>query len=405
MLGIPDREAYAVLSTCFVMFFSACSNVEKASKAATPQFLIVPTDSITVNNLLAELLLFQTASSDYVVFRDIENSKTWITSHQGDILDQWKKEGDMPGAFSSLASALEFTPEGNLVTYDPFSGITVFDIHGNLLMERRVFQPQMSISFYVNLFRKTQVITRDNRHYLLHHLDLMDEVQEIGARFYNSRKNLLMTDLENGKTLQLLPFPEKSKFLSGKAFPFEDFRTIFHYDDEDKVLDIIFQNEPILYSYDWSSEQPVLISAIAMELPDFEEHQGWEYAQVFYGKLTAQGLDSPFPGKIQNLEKIDDKYLISYLPSPDPGKIESWLKTVKGEGTPESQKQIREQMKAKTVLYQKNKNLVEPIELPPMYYNSFKVNGDEIWWMKPANLVTEEEHYTLYKGRLKERGK
>ena len=124
--------------------------------------------------------------------------------------------------------------------------------------------------------------------------------------------------------------------------------------------------------------------------------------EILYGKLNSQGLDSPFPGKIQSLEKIGDDFLISYLPSPDSGEQESWLKASRGEGTSESVQRIKEKMKTKTVLFRKNTKQLEPIGLPPMYYNSFRVIGENIWWMKPVSFTVEEESFTVIKGRLEE---
>lgn len=310
----------------------------------------MPVDSVRVDDIISQLFLFQTADQDHLVFRDKGNSHVFVTNHQGERLFEWEKEGDVPGSFSAIADAFELSDDGQLVIHDNLSGVKVLDLQGNLVMENRVFQPQSGISVDINLFRKNQVITRGDNSYLLHHLDLMDEVQEINPSFYKKRKNLLMTDLESGEVRQILPFPPTSKFVSGKAYPFEDFRPVFHYDPENRMLDVLFQNEPVLYSYDWSSEDPVLIDATPLDFPNFRENQGWEYGEIFYGKLNSQGLDSPFPGKIQSLEKIGDNFMISYLPSPDPHELDSWIRARKGEGSLESNKTTREKMKSKTYL-------------------------------------------------------
>ena len=158
----------------------------------------------------------------------------------------------------------------------------------------------------------------------------------------------------------------------------------------------------MLYSYDWSSKLPVITDVTVLELPNFQENQGWEYGEILYGKLNSQGLDSPFPGKIQSLEKIGDDFLISYLPSPDSGEQESWLKASRGEGASESVQRIKEKMKTKTILFRKNTKKLEPIGVPPMHYNSFRVIGENIWWMKPVSFTVEEESFTVIKGRLEE---
>lgn len=42
--------------------------------------------------------------------------------------------------------------------------------------------------------------------------------------------------------------------------------------------------------------------------------------------------------------------MISYLPSPDPHELDSWIRARKGEGSLESNKTTREKMKSKTYL-------------------------------------------------------
>lgn len=123
-----------------------------------------------------------------------------------------------------IADNLSLTPEGNVVVTDKFFGLRVFSPAGELLFQDRVFQPQTSIHAGVSIFRKNQVIQKNGKSYVLHHLNLMDEVQEVGTEFFQKRRNLLLTNLENRETKQILPFPNDSKFLSGKAFPYKDSR-------------------------------------------------------------------------------------------------------------------------------------------------------------------------------------
>lgn len=363
------RYFFFILLVQLSCLLACTGNEGGASNTNLTSSRIVPMDSIVVDDIIAQLFLFQTANQDYLVFRDKGNSRVFVTNHQGERLFEWEKEGDVPGSFSAIADAFDLNGEGQLVIHDNLSGIKVFHIKGDLVTEHRVFQPQSGISLNINLFRKNQIITKGDKTYLLHHLDLMDKVQEVNQTFYHSRKNLLMTDLQSGEIRQLLPFPADSKFLSGNAFPFEDFRPVFHYDHENRMLDVLFQNESILYSYDWSSEDPVLVDAIELELPNFWENKGWEYGEIVYGKLNSQGLDSPFPGKIQSLEKIGDDFLISYLPSPEPDELDSWLK---GEGSAESNKNTSEKMKTRTVLFQKETKQLLPLDIPAMHYNSFR---------------------------------
>lgn len=381
------------------LILNACnSNQKESSTLANDGYEIVATDSITVNNILASLFLFQNANEDHLFFRDAAASKVYVFDWQGNALHEWTKEGDVPGAFSMIADNLSLTTEGNIVVADKLFGLRVFSPNGDLVIQDRVYQPQMSIHAGVDIFRKNQVIQKNGKTYLLHHLDLMDEVQEVGTEFFQKRRNLLMTDLESRETKKFIPFPDGSKFLSGKAFPFEDFRPFFFYDEQKEKLHLIFQNEPILYTYSWKGEEPVLESSQGLKLEGFHENEGLEYAQVRYGILSANQLDIPFPSSIESLEKIGEVLLIHYKPGASIGERGDWEKVQKGEVDEDLKNTILEKAKERTVALVDGE--IISVNLPPMFYNSYRVIGNEVWWMKPTSTDQEDEDFTVFRGKL-----
>ena len=382
------------------LFLNACnSKQEESGTSADAGYEIIATDSITVNNILASLFLFQNANEDHIFFRDAAASKIYVFDRQGNPIHEWAKEGDVPGAFSMIADNLSLTPEGNLVVMDKLFGIRVFSPAGELLFQDRVFQPQTSIHAGVDIFRKNQVIQKNGTTYVLHHLDLMDEVQEVGTEFFQKRRNLLLTNLENRETKQMISFPEGSKFLSGKAYPFEDFRPLFYYEEQVETLYLIFQNEPILYIYSWKEdEQPILTSSQRLDLDGFHENDGLEYEQVRYGILSANQLGIPFPSSIESLEKIGEVVLIHYKPGPSIGERGDWEKVRKGEADEDLKNTILEKAKERTVALIDGK--IISVNLPPMFNNSYRVIDDEIWWMKPTSKDQEDEDFTVFRGKL-----
>lgn len=377
-------------------------NIEAAeTEGLNFRYIIEVLDSVEVENVLVPAFAFEGKSGDNLVFRDKASSKVFVFDSLGMPLYSWDKSGDVPGNFSMAADNFVFDKNHNIVLGDNMAGIRVFTIDGQLVLQNRTYQPQTGFHMFVDLFRKNQVINKNGKEFLIHHLDLMDGVQQIGEEFYKSRKNLLLTDLTNGKTKQILPFPEKSKFLAGKAFPFEDFRPVFFFNEKEEVLYLMFQNEVVLYLFDWKGDEPIYKETILIDLPGFSSHEGWEYKDVEYGLLNAGQLGSPFPSRIRNLEKIGDEFLISYNPSP---MSESDLERVRNnEASAELKDRLREETKIKTVLFDLKTKKISPIDLPQMRYESFKLIDEELWWMKPASKDVEDEDFVVYRGRIIEK--
>lgn len=386
---------------CFLVF--SCGQKEDSgypSKKYT--FQIIPEDSVTVENILATLFLFQNVNEEHLFFRDAGASKIFIFDRSANLLNEWSKSGDVPGAFSMIADNLVLTSKGDIVVSDNLNGIKVFSLDGALLLDAKPFQYQTGISADVKIFRKTQVIRKSGHEYLLHHLDLMDEVQTIGESFYKRRKNLLLTSLSSGQSSQHVYFPTESKFYqSGKAFPFEDFRPIFYFEEEESKLYLMFQNETVLYEFDWSGYEPKLTNHYRLLLEDFHEHEGWDYNQIPYGKLNTENLDRPYSSKILSLEKVEDYFLINYKPGPSKSDVEKWKFAFSKDAPKNLKEEYQLKAKPKTVVVKDGVIISPGIHHPKMHYDSYRVIDDEIWWMGPLNKDKEDESFTIYKGKLK----
>lgn len=391
--------------TLICLFAFSCSQKEDSDYSSEEYpFQIIPTDSITVDNILATLFLFQNANGEHLFFRDAGASKIFVIDKSGNPVYQWSKSGDVPGAFSMIADNLVLTSKGDIVVSDNLNGVKVFSLDGTLLLGTKPFQYQSGIFGDIKLFRKTQVIRKAGYEYLLHHLDLMDEVQTIGESFYKRRKNLLLTSLSTGESSQHLYFPTESKFYqSDKAFPFEDFRPVFYFEEEKSKLYLIFQNEPVLYEFDWSGFEPKLINHYRLNLEGFHEHEGWDYNQIPYGKLNTDNLDSPYSSKIFSLEKVGDYFLINYKPGPPKSDIEKWKHAFSKDATENLKEEYLLKAEPRTVVLKDGEIISQGILHPKMHYDSYRVIEDEIWWMKPLSKDKEDESFTLYKGKLMER--
>jgi hypothetical protein len=398
-----NHNFHIIISLTCLLALSCSQKIETDNFTAAYSFQIIPTDSISIDGILANLFLFQYANHEHLIFRDAGSSKVFVFDRNGNSLNEWSKTGDVPGAFSMIADNLVLDSKGDIIVSDNLNGLKVFGVDGTLIMDAKPFQYQSGISADVKLFRKTQVIKKAGHEYVLHHLDLMDEVQTIGESFFKRRKNLLLTSLSTGESSQHLYFPTESKFFqSGKAFPFEDFRPIFYYEEKEYKLYLIFQNEPILYEFDWSGYEPKLINHYRLNLEGFHEHEGWDYNQIPYGKLNTENLDSPYSSKIYSLEKVGDYFLINYKPGPPKSDVEKWKHAFSKDAPKNLKEEYHLKAEPRTVVVKDGDIISQGIHHPKMHYDSYRVIDDEIWWMKPLNTDKEDESFTLFKGKLKE---
>jgi hypothetical protein len=281
---------------------------------------------------------------------------------------------------------------------DIMNGIKVLKKNSEVVQDFRIYQNQVSLGAAFSLFDTEQLIEKDGKEYLIYSLDIIEEYnQKYDPEFLARRKNLLMTDLETNETKEHIQFPQGSHFLNGKVYFFRDLRPIFHYDEISVRLYLMFKSEPILYTYDWSGETPELIDQQTLPLVGFQLYEGFEVGAVDMGQI-GNFQTRPYPSDIINISKYGEDLLISYTSSPeDKSAIAS---VVAGQATDETKKRLRAEAQMRTVLRRQNGEIV-PVELPEMYYNSFKVDGNTIYWMKKPDPNTESEEFTLYWGELK----
>lgn len=383
----------------FLMFSCGNSSTQSQQEPSNSQtYYFEKVDSITVKDVIAQLFLYQGTIGNQHIFRDMASSEVFIFDKAGELVDQWNKEGDVPGKFSMTASNFSFDNKGNLVLMDIMNGIKVLKKDSEVVQDFRIYQNQVSLGAAFSHFDIEQLIEKGGKEYLIYSLDIIEEYnQKYDSEFLARRKNLLMTDLETNETTEHIPFPEGSRFLNGKVYFFRDLRPIFHYAEKSEHLYLMFKSEPILYKYDWSGDTPKLIDQQTLPLEGFQVFEGFEVGTVDMGQI-GNFQTRPYPSDIIDMSKYGEDLLISYSPSPlDKSAIAS---VIAGQASDETKKRLREEAQMRTVLLRQNGEIV-PVEIPAMHYNSFKVDGNTIYWMKKPDPNTEPEEFTLYWGELK----
>jgi hypothetical protein len=387
------NTAFCVLVALLLFFQSCAPTEENILEDGISMVEFQKKDSLTVTDVLAQVFLYQGAVKDYHIFRDMASSEVYIYDKSGQLVDQWNKKGDVPGTFSMSSSNFHYNKAGNAVLVDIMHGLKEFSLEGEVIQDHRIFQNQVSLGGMFSLFNSEQLIQKNGKEYLLYSLDIIEEYDgKYGPDFLANRKNLLLTEIATNETQKLIPFPEGSLFLNGKAFFFRDIRPVFHYDETTERLYLMFKGEPILYTYDWSEKEPKLIKKHELPLEGFERHEGFEAGVVGLGQIS-DFKKRPYASSIINLTAYGNDLLITYNPSPtDKGAI---AQVVAEEATDETKKRLREESKMRTVLLRPNGQML-PVSLPEMYQPGFRVVGDQVIWMKKLDPTIESEEFTVY---------
>lgn len=384
-----------------LLFLASCqSSTEKKSISEQNQIKVSleKVDSVKVQEILATVFLFQGFVNDEYVFRDLVSTEVYRFDKNGELLDQWNKKGDVPGKYSMAAGNFHFDRNENAVLLDIMEGIKILKLDGNVVQDYTIYQNQVSLGAAFSLFDTEQLIEKNGKEYLLYSLDIIEEYDnKYAPDFLKERKNLLLTNLETNETEKFLSFPEGSHYLNGNVYFFKDIRPVFHYDQEAEKLYLMFTSEPILYTFDWSGDQPKLIDEQPLDLKGFELHEGFDPGAVGLGQISNFTMN-PYSSAIVNLSKYGENLLITYSSTPqDKAAI---ARVVAKEASDETKAKLREEAKQKTVLLRPDGEMIY-VDFPEMYYTSFKVVGEDIFWMKKPDPDVEAEDFTLYRGKLK----
>ncbi|WP_100629150.1 hypothetical protein [Algoriphagus formosus] len=380
----------------------SCSPSEKAEVNKgddTKRISLIAEDSTVVRDIIASTFIFQDGDAEHLIFRDAPASTIYVFDRvSGGLVNKWTKTGDVPGSFSMATKNLEVSQSGEIILIDISEGLRVFEKDGELISRANPVANQWSLGGAFNLFRQTALVSLNGDEHVLYSLDILEpDLVEYGPKFLQNRKNLVLTNLETGEHRLILPFPEGSKFLNGKVYPFEDFRPLFVIDEFANKLYLIFQNEPILYTYSWNDAAPELLSRVRIDLPGFEENVGWEPGSIHMAQIT-DNENEPFPARIQGFEAVEGGFLLSY--STKPTDLDNYNRYKSKDRTRESLNQIYEETRRKTVFLDLDGKVL-PVDFPEMHYQSFQIIDGKIHWMKTPTRGEEAEEFTLYWGNLK----
>lgn len=390
-----------VLFYFLLLIIFSCQSNQKSNSlqdASELFYSFQKVDSLSVKDILARVFIFQGEKDQTFFFRDRGTTDVYQFDKEGNLIDKWNKEGDVPGQFSMAARNLEFDQKGNLVILDNMHGLKIMKKDGEVVRDFPIYHYQMSLAGMIGLFHDQQVINKNGKEYLLYSLDIIEDTDGgYTPEFLVERKSILLTDLETNETKKFIPFPKSTGFLEGKVYLHMDIRPVIFYDEGKEMLYLMFKGSPILYTYDWSGDSPVLIDEMPLALPGFEVHEGFEPGEISLGQLVNYQIQ-PFPSRVENIAMYKGDLLISYTSTPADKSAIS--KVIEKTATKETRSQLAKEAGMKTVLL-KSTGELSPVLVPELANRSFHVQNDKIYWMKKPNPDEEAENFTVYWGELK----
>jgi hypothetical protein len=308
-----------------------------------------------------------------------------IADFEGNFLASFSKFGNKPDTYGKLMSTIKIIDENFILAYG-YKGFLTYDFKGNL----------QSLVKYDDFQTPSQIMLRmgygfenfDNFYLYINQIQPPEDLKLLGE-FYL----LNLIDIKTGKIEPIIQFPENSIFRSGKYFFMRSYFPVFTL--EENRIYVVFGSEPVIYVYETVNPYS-LISSIPLNLMDYSIFKGAKEQND--EKLFGMSMIS---GRIDNIKKLENFFLISYLPGFDELDTETNFENK----TPEEAKIFRERMKQK---YPSRIAIVDtlgtvlsdfvPEGLEP---SSMLIRNGEIWMLEKTDEEIERDYFRLFRVGLK----
>jgi hypothetical protein len=326
-------------------------------------------------------------SQQRVVFMDQKEftEDIFIADFEGNILSSFSKLGDMPDNHGGIRSPVFISGEDSILIYGN-RGYLSFDMEGKMfsLVKPQEFSGYNFATFGMGRnFEKYQ----DKLLYFDQGSRKEDYTQ---ISLYDELRVLNWHHPKTGKKTHFNPLPENSTFKSGKYF----FRQAWFpaFTIADNLIYVVYGIEPMIYAFD-VEEPHELKRSIPLNLNDYELFPGLgEYTDDFR-KL---GLGFEW-GKIENIKRIGDYFVLAYFPGNDATDRELlWVNK-----TPEEAMAFRESMQKK---YPKRIQVTDLagnqlLDFAPDQYHpeTMLLREGQLWVMAKPNPDVEEDFFKVYR--------
>lgn len=391
-MGVPLRLFvwFLLVASLFTNF--ACSekgkNIQETEglpESKTINLSIV--DSIQIAFLGNPMVQDISPSQQRIVFKDQKqySEDIFVAEFEGNILYSFSKFGDMPDNHGGIRAPVFISGEDSLLIYGN-RGYLTFNMEGKMLS---LVKPQEFTGYNFAFFGMGRCFEKYGSRLLY-----FDQ----GSRNEDYTQNSLYDELRvlnwhNPKTGEKIPFnplPEISIFKSGKYFFRQSWFPAFTI--ADNLIYVVYGIEPMIYAFD-AQEPHELKKSIPLNLRHYELFPGLaEYTDDFR-KL---GLGFEW-GKIENIKRIGDYFVLSYFPGNDATDRELLWENK----TPEEAMAFRETMQKK---YPKRIQITDLegnqlLDFAPDGYHpeTMLLRDGQLWVMAKPDPDVEEDLFKVYR--------
>lgn len=371
--------------------FLSCETQEKKSnqldetkKASIIKLEIL--DSVQIDLLGLPVIHDIDPKTQTIIFTDDSpnSEEIQVADFDGNIHATFSKKGDVPDGYGGLMSPLRIDSDSSFIAFG-YNGFLRYDFAGNLLskVKHKDFE-------YYNFSNKTMGFGMEklgNRY--LYYNQGSRKIDYTSLDVYEEMTLMNWLDPETGEKEAFATFPDGSLFRNGEHF-FRDSWAPAYTSNDDRIY-IVFGIEPVIYEYE-AKHPYTLISSIPIELPDYHYFKGGDLksAANFVGLFLTTG-------RIYNIKKIDDLFLVAYFPGYDDQDRE----TSDSNKTPDEAKLFRERMAKKysqhIAIFDSLGNRLNDIIPKGIRANSMVVRNGELWMQEKPDPDVEKDYFTIYK--------
>jgi hypothetical protein len=308
-----------------------------------------------------------------------------ISSFDEQLLSSFSKWGDQPDNYGKLLTSLkiinknsfyalgtrgllEFTFDGVLISSVKFSEIPLLgfsnigmgegmvDLNGGFIIENRESTPKL----------------------------------KSGKEYYSSISPLLFLSPNKIKIVPILKIPDSSIFLSGKWF-FNNAWDPTYTVVEDQII-IAFGLEPKLYFF--SRNEPYsLINEFSLNLPKYQYFKGADELSSdvrFFGQARTSG-------KILNVKKLNDYFIISYFPGFEASDVEESLINKSPEASIEFWDKMKLKYPSRIAIVDSTGTVLNDLVPDRLEPSSMLLRDGQLWMMEKPDEKVERDYFKLFR--------
>lgn len=344
-------------------------------------------DSVTIGFLGNPIVQDLDPVSQVVVFSDYKEnySNLYIANFEGDIISSFSKEGDMPDSYGLMTANAKILNDSTFLVYGS-RGFFVYDYTGKNVSKIKHDLPPN----YIKVGMGRGMIAVGDK--FLYWNASRPAVRHNDLRFYDEAYLMAWIYPETGKEEPIIQFPESSLFMSGKYFARDSWAPVFTISDE--LIHVVFGIEPVIYTFR-SLSPYLLLSRIPIELPDYQNFNGVDSYQI---ELE---WSSYVYGEITNIKKVDDIFLVTYLPSYDAYDREVSASNLSPEERKEFITRMRKKYSNRVVVLDSMGTLLAEIDPENLWPNTAIVRNGELWMMEKFDTEIERDYFRLFRVSLK----